>query len=128
MKQYIIIDHQCSKEKFQIRKDKTTGAWKTWPQVKKNHASKYYKHQAYMPYKIKPKSLFDVFYGLARRTNNRIKIRHISTRKSKGNMFLHSGEKRFFFSGGSKHRKNRLKGKIWNKKYNHAKAGKMWQG
>ena len=86
MKHYIIIDHQSSEEKFQIRKDKTTGAWKTWPHIKKKHAYKYYKHQAYMPHKVKPKSLFDVFYGLARKTNNSFKIRHINKRKSKGNM------------------------------------------
>ena len=39
-----------------------------------------------MPYKTKPKSLFDVIYGLARKRNNSVKIRHINKRKSKGNM------------------------------------------
>ena len=39
-----------------------------------------------MPYKTKPKSLFDVIYGLARKRNNCLKIRHINRRKSKGNM------------------------------------------
>ena len=86
MKQYIIIDHQCSREKFQIRKDKTTGAWKTYPQINKNHASKYYKHKGYMPHKTKPKSFFDVIYGLARKMNNSLKIRHINKIKSNGNM------------------------------------------
>ena len=39
-----------------------------------------------MPYKTKPKSLFDVIYGLARKRNNSLKIRQINKRKSKGNM------------------------------------------